>query len=267
MAINHFFFVTGKIIQSSQQLKRWIILIYKSICHSKDKIFVIVASGMLIIVIGLILYGVTENLHETTEVDKELEYGHAVGNHSVFYKKDWNGLGYTRTVKMPHPVGLVIVSETKSVPCFSFSKCSHVLREVQKLGMDKGQWDIGANFLIGGDGNIYVGRGWDTINNHAHLSIGVAFIGNYNIDELNKSMTDAALKLLHQGVRLGKLSKDYVLIGLNQSCRNVADGPGENIHKVIKTWKHFSNITIYNSSERNPFMALETRIECFDHVD
>lgn len=31
-------------------------------------------------------------------------------------------------------------------------------------------WDIGYNFLIGGDGSVYEGRGWDTVGAHAGVT-------------------------------------------------------------------------------------------------
>lgn len=43
-----------------------------------------------------------------------------------------------------------------------------------------GWWDIGYNFLIGGDGNVYEGRGWDTTGAHA----GVA---EYNTNSIGKT--------------------------------------------------------------------------------
>lgn len=45
-------------------------------------------------------------------------------------------------------------------------------------------YDIGYNFLVGGDGNVYEGRGWDI--HGAHLpelnsnSIGICLLGNFD---------------------------------------------------------------------------------------
>jgi N-acetylmuramoyl-L-alanine amidase len=45
--------------------------------------------------------------------------------------------------------------------------------------------DIAFNFLIGDDGNVYEGRGWEVTGQHTpsfnEKSLGFAFIGNFDI--------------------------------------------------------------------------------------
>ena len=46
------------------------------------------------------------------------------------------------------------------------------------------EWcDIGYNFLIGGDGNVYMGRGWDRVGAHTPnynaLSVAFSLMGNF----------------------------------------------------------------------------------------
>jgi N-acetylmuramoyl-L-alanine amidase len=55
--------------------------------------------------------------------------------------------------------------------------------------MDKKNFsDIGYNFLVGGDGETYEGRGWDMQGAFAkefnNRSLGIAFIGNALISNL-----------------------------------------------------------------------------------
>jgi N-acetylmuramoyl-L-alanine amidase len=50
--------------------------------------------------------------------------------------------------------------------------------------MDANKWnDIGYNFLVGEDGNVYEGHGWDSVGAHAlsynPKSIGICFIGDF----------------------------------------------------------------------------------------
>lgn len=50
--------------------------------------------------------------------------------------------------------------------------------------MDRRHWDdIGYNFVIGEDGAVYVGRGWDQVGTHSvnynDKSIAIALIGNF----------------------------------------------------------------------------------------
>lgn len=111
-----------------------------------------------------------------------------------------------------------------------------------------GFFDIGYNFLIGGDGNTYEGRGWDFQGAHTRGfnkgSIGIAFIGSFDTFTPPEDQLDAAKKLIEEGVRLGKLDKDYKLYGQRQ-LTNV-QSPRDNLYDIIQQWPHWS---IYNSTE------------------
>jgi N-acetylmuramoyl-L-alanine amidase len=100
--------------------------------------------------------------------------------------------------------------------------------------------DIGYNFLIGGDGNVYEGTGWDVMSFHKRPEgvLGISFIGNFNKRELTDRQIGAAKELLALGVRLGKLSAFYVLIAHNQTTDT--DSPGRNVVKVIEKWPQWS---------------------------
>lgn len=100
--------------------------------------------------------------------------------------------------------------------------------------------DIGYNFLIGGDGNVYEGRGWDAMSFHKRpeVVLGISFIGNFNKHELTEGQIEAAQELLALGVKLKKLSPFYVLIAHNQTI--ATDSPGQNVVKVIEKWPHWS---------------------------
>jgi len=66
--------------------------------------------------------------------------------------------------------------------------------------------DIGYNFLVGEDGNVYEGRGWDTVGTHAKgynsKSIGIAFIGHFNDRIPNNAAINAAKQLISCGVSM-----------------------------------------------------------------
>lgn len=74
-------------------------------------------------------------------------------------------------------------SRTRFVTHYSGADHTQSVRAIQSFHMDTRGWvDIGYNFLVDRDGNIYEGRGWDTIGahvaNHNTESIGVCHIGN-----------------------------------------------------------------------------------------
>jgi len=70
------------------------------------------------------------------------------------------------------PVNYVIFAHTVTDNCSTQAICILRVRLMQTFHMESRLWDdIGYNFLIGGDGAIYEGRGWDkqgahTIGNH-----------------------------------------------------------------------------------------------------
>lgn len=105
-------------------------------------------------------------------------------------------------------------------------------------------FDIAYNFLLGGDGSVYVGRGWDAEGAHAHgwndKSIGLSFIGTFTDVSPVEPQLQAALKLLELGVSLEKLTTNYTLLGHRQVSKT--ESPGEKLFQIIKTWKHWSTI-------------------------
>lgn len=103
--------------------------------------------------------------------------------------------------------------------------------------------DIAYNFLIGEDGMVYNGRGWDTEGAHTKGynkdSVGIAFIGTFNdFVPVNKSLNVYNL-LINDGIRLGKIRKDYKLYGCRQL--NGSQSPGDKFYDLIKTWDHWSS--------------------------
>jgi len=67
-----------------------------------------------------------------------------------------------------------------------------------------GWWDIGYNFLVGEDGNVYEGRGWNNmgahVRGHNRNSIGIAIIGNFGSRKPNYAALYAATQLIRCGV-------------------------------------------------------------------
>jgi N-acetylmuramoyl-L-alanine amidase len=103
--------------------------------------------------------------------------------------------------------------------------------------------DIGYNFLIGGDGDIYDGRGWSLQGTHTKGfnsdSIGIAFIGTFIHSAPSSQQLEAAQLLLHEGLRTGKLTSDFELFGANQLV--ATKSPGAALAEILKCWPHYSN--------------------------
>lgn len=162
--------------------------------------------------------------------------------HKFFDRYVWGGREADPDKMRPlkHPTELVIISHTASLFCKKLLECGPILQAIQAYHVSKfGSPDIGYNFLIGGDGNIYVGRDWDSINFQDDGNIGVSYIGNFVYDRLDKRMISALEELLEVGVKLGKLSTDYKLVAHNQTF--ATDSPGSHVFEEICKLPHFDS--------------------------
>jgi len=179
---------------------------------------------------------------------------------------DWGGrVANEQLDALKLPVDRVIIAHTVSEGCLSLVSvtvlpnfkyvffilfylnqdgCSYRARFIQAYNMDTLNWgQVGYNFMIGGDGRVYEGRGWDYIGAHTlgsnSISIGIAFIGNFNQMEATKEQLNACLLLLEEGVRLKKLKPDYLIFGHRQLLET--ESPGDKLYNIIKTWPHFAS--------------------------
>ncbi|XP_034839406.1 peptidoglycan-recognition protein LE-like isoform X2 [Maniola hyperantus] len=153
--------------------------------------------------------------------------------------------------KLVQPVPWVIITHTATENCHTQSQCVLRVRLIQTFHIEsRGWYDIGYNFLIGGDGSVYYGRGWDYEGAHSKgynkYSIGIAFIGTFNNDPPPKQQVEACEKIIKQGVQLGKLRKDYKLFVHRQLMSTLS--PGDKVIDIVKEWPHYvSNLTDIDS--------------------
>ncbi|XP_054264884.1 peptidoglycan-recognition protein LF-like isoform X2 [Macrosteles quadrilineatus] len=96
---------------------------------------------------------------------------------------------------------------TDTESCEDKEKCMKLVKEIQERHKARGFGDITHNFLLGGDGKIYEGRGWDykapTDTRYKHDKeryMDVAFIGDErNVEYDNQVYYKAAFRLLDFG--------------------------------------------------------------------
>ncbi|CAN8031698.1 unnamed protein product, partial [Ixodes persulcatus] len=104
-----------------------------------------------------------------------------------------------------------------------------------------GWYDIGYNFLIGGNGLVFEGRGWDYVGAHTvgfnNKSVSLGFVGDYSDKVPNIEMLQAALRLIECGIKLVKISDGYTLHG--QRDANCRKCPGEVFYAFMKNMSHF----------------------------
>ncbi|XP_058790731.1 peptidoglycan-recognition protein LE-like isoform X2 [Phymastichus coffea] len=142
-----------------------------------------------------------------------------------------------------YPPPYVIISHTATEPCYDRGSCVYTVRYIQTFHIESKGWDdISYNFLVGGDGSIYEGRGWDVEGAHTFnynkKSIGISFIGTFTKKEPTDRQMYAAKKLIEYALQNKKLAEDYKLLGHRQCIKT--ESPGQVLYDIIKTWPHWS---------------------------
>lgn len=120
------------------------------------------------------------------------------------------------------------------------------VRLIQTFHIESRGWsDIGYNFMVGGDGSAYYGRGWDYVGAHTkgynNCSMGIAFIGTFNTESPTRNQIEACKNLIKLGVAEGKLAKDYKLFAHRQLMSTLS--PGDKVYEIISKWPHFVKTT------------------------
>ncbi|XP_054734022.1 peptidoglycan-recognition protein SD-like [Anastrepha obliqua] len=163
---------------------------------------------------------------------------------NVITKSEWNGVEASNELtRQSLPVGRVVILHTAGIDCADVDICSQQVRNIQHFHMQSFNFDdIAYNFLIGNDGNVYEGRGWDyigaAIKNYNVGGLSLAFMGTFVKTTPSAQALDAAQSLLEMGVRTSKLIGDYKLFGHRQL--SPTESPGAALYEIIKQWPHWS---------------------------
>lgn len=121
--------------------------------------------------------------------------------------------------------------------------------------------DIGYQFLVGGDGNAYEGRGWTKQGAHTKGfnvdSICIAFVGTFIKEAPPAAQLSAARQLIQIGLEHNYIAANYSLYGHRQLAP--FESPGKALFDIIKTWPHWSNKLSSNSwKEPDPVTTSST---------
>lgn len=153
-----------------------------------------------------------------------------LGNgHLVIDRQNWGAQNEVRgryPLQPPAPYVLITHIGVQSTPCVDMYRCSIKMRTIQDAAVaEMGLPDIPNNFYLGGDGFVYVGRGWNIANAYANQTLSVCFMGDYIRYEPNDKQFSALEHLLAHGVAKDYLTKDYQLVAHNQTRKTKSPGP------------------------------------------
>ena len=148
-----------------------------------------------------------------------------------------------RSNNLTHPVPYVVILHTATESCNTQAACVFIVRHVQTFHIEGNGWnDIGYSFLVGGDGSVYEGRGWDIEGAFAYgynsRAIGIGFIGTFMSELPTPKQLQAGQQLINEGVKQGKISTEYKLLAHRQLSST--ESPGLAFFKLLKTWPHWA---------------------------
>ncbi|XP_054260123.1 peptidoglycan-recognition protein LF-like [Macrosteles quadrilineatus] len=134
-------------------------------------------------------------------------------------RKEWGATKpfYQDPQTLPVP-WIVIKYYTRSPFCHCVEDCCNIVNTLQKNHMKLlGYMDIKYNFLVGGDGCVYEGRGWYNTPTKQDMrlldfyteSYDIALIGDYQDINPPEEMMQAVKCLADYGVNAGFLKPDY----------------------------------------------------------
>ncbi|KAG8517230.1 N-acetylmuramoyl-L-alanine amidase [Galemys pyrenaicus] len=181
-----------------------------------------------------------------THATKEFT-GAFLGCPAIHPRCRWGAEPYQGRPALLHlPLRFLYVHHTfvPAPPCTDFAQCAANMRSMQRFHQKGNGWDdIGYSFVVGSDGYVYEGRGWQWVGAHTrgHNSrgFGVAIVGNYTAElPVEDSLRTVRDILPRCAVRAGLLRPDYQLLGHRQLVRT--DCPGDALFNLLSTWPHFA---------------------------
>ncbi|KAL4706907.1 hypothetical protein ACJJTC_012366 [Scirpophaga incertulas] len=156
--------------------------------------------------------------------------------------QEWSGEESLRKDILANPVNIAVIQHTVTPECDSDVECLDYLRRMRKNAIVGGFTDIPYSFMIGGNGKVYEGAGWQRIGAHTFgynaKSIGIGFIGDFRDKLPTSKALQAAKDLLVYGVENKHLAEDYKLLGHRQLTNTIS--PGEELYTEIQGWPQWS---------------------------
>ncbi|XP_078333616.1 uncharacterized protein LOC111108365 [Crassostrea virginica] len=163
----------------------------------------------------------------------------------IMSRDTWGAATPEQIDNLTLPVRMFFIHHTDTKGCNSTGSCSQLMRSIQMFHMkERGWFDIAYSFLVGDDGRVYEGRGWDREGAHTYhydkVSLALSFMGNFNSTMPTPEAITAAHKLLQCGQQKKVITQSYSLYG----HRDVRDTecPGYTLYNAIRKWDHY-NIT------------------------
>ncbi|KAJ8314155.1 hypothetical protein KUTeg_008716 [Tegillarca granosa] len=170
--------------------------------------------------------------------------GSITGCPKIIPRSEWGAMeprGIVRKFTSQTLPTFVILHHGATESCHTEEECSKMVRNYQRFHMN-GWSDIGFNFVIGEDGNVYEGRGWQEIGVHTvgynSVSLGIGIIGDFTSRLPNEAALNATKQLVKCGFDNGYISPNSTLIGHRDVGSTAC--PGTRLWELIHSWSHYN---------------------------
>ncbi|TKC34377.1 hypothetical protein EI555_000421, partial [Monodon monoceros] len=147
------------------------------------------------------------------------------GASTIVSHKEWGLRFLTCRAQLTRPVACVIMDQLTEVECQEQNVCSWKLRGLQSRSVYNTGWcDVAYIFLVGDNGRVYKGVGWNIQGMHAQgynsVSLGLAFFGNKLGSRPSPASLSAAEDLIFYAIKKGHVSLRYIqpLLLKEESC-------------------------------------------------
>uniref|UniRef100_A0A8C6QAL9 Peptidoglycan recognition protein 4 n=1 Tax=Nannospalax galili TaxID=1026970 RepID=A0A8C6QAL9_NANGA len=164
---------------------------------------------------------------KTKEVSEGLQY--LLGNISQLIEKgklglddvftmvsreEWGAEAIGCSSQLSRPVDILVTHHVPGLECHNHTVCSQRLRELQAYHIHNSWCDVAYNVLVGDDGRVYEGVGWNVQGSHTrgynNISLGVAFFGTKEGHSPSPAALSAMKGLISYAVQKGHLSSRYI---------------------------------------------------------
>ncbi|KAL0591116.1 Peptidoglycan recognition protein 3 [Plecturocebus cupreus] len=134
---------------------------------------------------------------------------------TIIPRKEWGASPLGCSARLTLPVAYVITDQLPGMECQEQGVCSQMLRGLQSHSVYTTGWcDVAYNFLVGDDGRVYEGVGWNIQGLHTqgynNVSLGIAFFGSKRGSSPSPTAFSAAEGLIAYAIQKGHLSPRYI---------------------------------------------------------
>lgn len=155
---------------------------------------------------------------------------------------DWDAMPSRHDDYLNLPVENVIIGHSAANYCIQRNICIDQMRIIQQYHFRSNWNDIGPNFLVAGNGDIFEGRGANILGTMIRgmngRSISIMFMGNYVVNQTDPLQFEHTQILVDRLVEIGVLRPDYVLRGQCQ-IEELTIPPGPNVMNKMSFFPHW----------------------------